>query len=411
MKKSWWRYFGPGFIISVAYFDPGNWATDIQAGSQFYYSLLWVITLASIMGIFVQILAAKLGIATGEDLCTLCRKHYSKPIHLLLFLTAVIAIMATDLAEIIGVAVALHLLFDISLLLGAIITFFDVMLILLFNRWGFRIVETIFLTFLATVSFIYLAEVWLSNPNLALIAYHSVIPTSTAWSNPTAIFITVGIIGATIMPHSVYLHSYLMLGRLKEEKLPAKQIHYFGRIDTTLSLIAAWFINAGILIVSAAVFHPIFVKDGTVIASFQDAHQTLIPLLGSWAAVFFAIALLCSGVAASTCATLAGQAVFEGFLKIQGKHLFLIRLGIRTITMLPAVLCIVFHTQPITVLLWSQVILSLQLPFAIYPLLRFTNDKKLMGSYVNKPWVRILGWIFLLVIVVLNAILIYQTFA
>ncbi|QDU63635.1 Divalent metal cation transporter MntH [Planctomycetes bacterium Pan216] len=405
---SWWRFVGPAFIVSIGYFDPGNWATDLQAGSEFNYALLWVISASCIIGMFYQVLAAKLGIATAKDLARHCRDDYPAWLHWPLFLAAVVSMMATDLAEIIGVAVALKLLFGISLLSGAVITFIDVLLILLLNRWGYRIVESTFFVFLTTVAGIYIAEVFFAEPDFGLILFHSFVPDGTAWSKPSAIVITVGVIGATIMPHNLYLHSGLVISRVAKEKLPTKTFLEYTRWDTIINLTAAWFINAAILIVAAAVFHPIFLESGKVIASFEDAYETLAPALGSWASITFAVALLISGVASSTAATLAGQYVFEGFLKIENINLFYLRLGTRIVTMAPAILCIVLGMEPIDVLVWSQVILSLQLPFALFPLLHFTAKREYMGKFTNGIFVSVLGWVLGMILLVLNVVMLWQ---
>jgi manganese transport protein len=409
-RPSWWKFFGPGFIISIGYFDPGNWATDLQAGSQFGYALLWVLTLSCLIGAFTQNLCAKLGIATGRDLAEHCRERYPGWLAKILFGSAVVSMMATDLAEIIGVAVALHLLFGIPLLAGALITVVDVFLILLLNRWSFRAIETIFLTVLTTVSGIYVTEMILSHPDFATVAVDSVWPNSTILQNPSALFIAIGIVGATIMPHNLYLHSSLVIGRLKENLASPKTLYKWSTIDTNISLSAAWFINAAILIVAAAVFHPIFLEKGTVIDSFDDAYKTLVPILSKSAGLIFAVALLCSGIASSTSATLAGQIVFEGFLKVKNANIFLIRLGTRAITMAPAIIAIVLHAHPVDILVWSQVVLSLQLPFALIPLLRLTDDKKLMGPFANRLWLRAIMWPAAVVLLVLNIVMLGQTF-
>jgi len=409
-RPSWWKFFGPGFIISIGYFDPGNWATDLQAGSQFGYSLLWVLSLSCLIGAFAQNLCAKLGIATGKDLAMHCRDRYPGWLSKILFGSAVISMMATDLAEIIGVAVALNLLFGTPLLVGALITTVDVFLILLLNRWSFRAIETIFLTVLTTVSGIYIAEMLMSHPDFALVAVDSVVPDNTIIASPAALFIAIGIVGATIMPHNLYLHSSLIITRLKENLVPPQRLYRWSLLDTNISLTAAWFINAAILVVAAAVFHPIFLENGTIVDSFQDAYKTLVPILSQGAGLIFAIALLCSGVASSTSATLAGQIVFEGFLKIQHANLFLIRLGTRMVTMAPAVVAILLHAQPVSILVWSQVVLSLQLPFALIPLMRLTGDRRLMGAFANRAWLKWVMWPATIVLLVLNIIMLGQTF-
>jgi len=407
-RPSWWKFFGPGFIISIGYFDPGNWATDLQAGSQFGYSLLWVLSLSCIIGAFAQNLCAKLGIATGRDLAEHCRDRYPNWLAKILFFSAIISMMATDLAEIIGVAVALNLLFGIDLLYGALITVVDVFLILLLNRWSFRAIETIFLTILTTVSGIYIAEMLMSHPDFTLVARDSIVPDSTIIRDAGALFIAIGIIGATIMPHNLYLHSSLTISRLKENLTTPAKLYKWSILDTNISLTAAWFINAAILVVAAAVFHPIFLEHGTLIDSFDDAYKTLVPILSKSAGLIFAVALLCSGIASSTSATLAGQIVFEGFLKVQHANIFLLRLGTRAVTMAPAVIAILMHAHPVDILVWSQVVLSLQLPFALIPLMRLTGDQKLMGSFANRSWLKWVMWPATVILLILNIVMIGQ---
>lgn len=409
-RPSWWKFFGPGFIVSIGYFDPGNWATDLQAGSQFGYSLLWVLSLSCLIGAFAQNLCAKLGIATGRDLAQHCRERYPRWLSRILFSSAVISMMATDLAEIIGVAVALNLLFGIPLLAGAIITVVDVFLILLLNRWSFRAIETIFLTVLTTVSGIYITEMLMSHPDLKLVAIDSLVPDDTILKSSGALFIAIGIVGATIMPHNLYLHSSLTISRLRENLASPRTIFRWSVWDTNISLTAAWFINAAILVVAAAVFHPLFLEQGTIIDSFDDAYKTLVPVLSQSAGLIFAVALLCSGVASSTSATLAGQIVFEGFLEMKKANLFFIRLATRAVTMAPAIVAILLHAHPVDILVWSQVILSLQLPFALIPLLRLTDDHKLMGEFANRTWLKLIMWPAAGILLILNVLMLAQTF-
>ena len=408
-RPAWWKFFGPAFIISIGYFDPGNWATDLQAGSQFGYSLLWVLTLSCLIGAFAQNLCAKLGIATGRDLAQHCADRYHPWLAKLLFVSAVISMMATDLAEIIGVAVALQLLFGIPLIVGAVITVVDVFLILLLNRWSFRAIEIIFLTVLTTVSLMYVAEMVMSNPDYAAVGYDSFVPDNTIFTDAGALFIAIGIIGATIMPHNLYLHSALTISRVKENLAPPKILYRWAMWDTNISLTAAWFINAAIAVVAAAVFHPLYLKTGTVIDSFDDAYKTLVPILSQGAGLIFAVALLCAGVASSTSATLAGQIVFEGFLKLDSVSPFLIRLGTRAATMAPAIVAILMHAHPVAILVWSQVVLSLQLPFALVPLMLLTDDRRLMGGFANRAWLKAVMWPATAILIVLNVVMIGQS--
>ncbi|MGU3494558.1 Nramp family divalent metal transporter [Xanthobacteraceae bacterium A53D] len=407
-RPAWWKFFGPAFIISIGYFDPGNWATDLQAGSQYGYTLLWVLSLSCLLGALVQNLCSKLGIATGKDLAQHCAERYPPIVSRIFFVSAVISMMATDLAEIVGVAVALHLLFGIELWLGAVITIVDVFLILLLNRWSFRAIETVFLTFLTSVSLMYVAEMFMSKPDYAQVAIDSIFPSADILE-AGCLFVAVGIIGATIMPHNLYLHSNLVISRLRENLAAPKTLYRWSLWDTNISLFVAWFINAAILVVAAAVFHPIFLKDGTVIQSFDDAYKTLVPILSQGAGLIFAIALLVAGVASSTSATLAGQVVFEGFLKLENVSPFLIRVGTRCATMAPALIAIVMHAKPVEILIWSQVILSIQLPFAMLPLVMLTDNRQIMGDMVNKGWVRLLLWPATAILMVLNIVVLGQT--
>lgn len=409
-RPAWWKFFGPGFIISIGYFDPGNWATDLQAGSQFGYALLWVLSLSCLIGAVVQNLCARLGIVTGRDLAQHCADRYPPMVAKLLFVSAVISMMATDLAEIIGVAVALHLLFDIPLIVGAIITVIDVFLILFLNSWSFRAIETAFLVVLTTVSGIYVAEMLMSDPDFALVAVDSVVPNGTIFTDAGALFIAIGIVGATIMPHNLYLHSRLATTRLAENLAAPSTLYRWSVIDTNVSLFFAWFINAAILVVAAAVFHPIFLATGTVVDSFDDAYKTLVPILSQGAGLIFAVALLCAGIASSTSATLAGQIVFEGFWKGHKASPFLIRLGTRALTMAPAVAAILMQMHPVDILVWSQVVLSLQLPFALIPLLALTGDRTLMGAMTIGPVTKTVMWAIAAVLIVLNVVMLGQTF-
>ncbi|WP_367193859.1 Nramp family divalent metal transporter [Amorphus sp. 3PC139-8] len=407
-RPAWWRFFGPAFIISIGYFDPGNWATDLQAGSQFGYTLLWVLSLSCLIGALVQNLCSKLGIATGKDLAQHCAERFPPWAAKILFVSAVLSMMATDLAEIIGVAVALHLLFAIPLWMGAIITAVDVFLILLLNRWSFRAIETVFLTFLTSVSLMYVIELFMSDPDYEAVVRDSVLPSADIM-DASALFIAVGIIGATIMPHNLYLHSNLAISRVRENLAKPRTLYRWSLWDTNISLTFAWFVNAAILVVAAAVFNPIYMKTGTVIASFDDAYKTLVPILSQGAGLIFAIALLVAGVASSTSATLAGQVVFEGFLKMPNVSPFLIRVGTRTVTMAPALIAIFLNAPPVEILVWSQVVLSLQLPFAMLPLVIFTDDKKTMGDFANRAWIRLLLWPVTVILLILNLVVLGQT--
>ncbi|MCS7155916.1 MAG: Nramp family divalent metal transporter [Bacteroidetes bacterium] len=395
-RVRWMRYFGPAFLVSVGYMDPGNWATDIEAGSRFGYSLLWVITLSSLMAIFLQILAAKLGLATGKDLATLCREQYRSPWRQILFLTAALAMMATDLAEFMGVALALNLLFGIPLAWAALITFLDVLLILYLERFGFRIIELVIIGFVAAIGLAYVVELAWAQPDWGQVARHAFWPDERIGA-AEALFVAVGILGATVMPHNLYLHSAQVRNRLADG-LKRERLYRLSVWDTILALNVAWLINSSILIVSSAVFH----ENGVLVTDIDQAYRTLEPLLGKAAALTFALALLASGISSSTTATLAGQYVFQGFLRLDRLSPALIRLGTRTATMLPALLAIWLHARPMSLLVLSQVILSFQLPFAVIPLVRLTSRRDLMGELVNKTWQQVLGWVMAACIVGLN---------
>lgn len=407
-RPAWWKFFGPAFIISIGYFDPGNWATNLKAGSQFGYALLWVLSLSCLIGALAQNLCSKLGIASGKDLAEHCADRYPPWLAKILFVSAAISMMATDLAEIIGVAIALQLLFGIPLWQGALITIIEVFIILLLTRWGFRAIETLFLAFLTSVSMMYMIELFMSQPDYLALARASVIPSAELLQSD-ALFVAVGIIGATIMPHNLYLHSHLAKARLNEKLASPRSLYLWSIWDTNISLLVAWFINVAILVVAAAVFHPIFLSDGTVIESFADAYKTLVPVLGQSAGLIFALALLVSGVASSTSATLAGQVVFEGFLRLGHVNPFRIRTCMRLVTMAPALVAILLHVQPVDILIWSQVVLSIQLPFAMLPLIMLTDDRKIMGAMVNRRWVQIVMWPAAALVLFLNLVVLGQT--
>ena len=377
--------------------DPGNWATDIAAGSQFGYSLLWVVTLASAIAILMQILAAKLGIATGRDLAQTMRERFSPRVSKFLFVTAAIAMMATDLAEFLGVAIALNLLFGIPLLVAVFLTVFDVLLILWLERYGYRIVEIVIIVFVATIGWAYVIELFLAKPDIAQVATNLFI-FNPAGGDAATLLLVMGIIGATVMPHNLFLHSSQVKTRQNGNSDPKARIVRWAIVDTIAALGAAWLVNAAIMIMSAAAFH----SAGFLVTDIDQAYLTLGPLLGKAAAITFAIALLASGTASSTMGTLAGQVVFMGFLNLPRVNPAVLRLGTRFLTMLPATIAILLSTKPLSLLVLSQVMLSMQLPFAIIPLVRFTSDRTLMGELANRPWVTVLAWLAAGLIVVLN---------
>ena len=399
LRNSPWFYIGPAFLVSVGYMDPGNWATAIEAGSRYGYALLWVITLASLIAIFMQVLSAKLGLATQKDLAQMVRIEYPKIQGIFLLSTAAIAMIATDLAEFLGVAVALNLLFEIPLIFAVGLTIFDVLLILWLERFGFRWVEMMILAFVATIGLGYVIELFLAQPQWARVFQQAFVPNRQIFE-PTALFIAMGIMGATIMPHNLYLHSAQIKTRHNDEMATPEgrvRIYRLLKWDTIVALVIAWMVNSAILIMASAAFH----EKGLLIRDIDQAYVTLGPLLGEGAALTFALALLASGIASSTTGTLAGQVVFEAFFR-KSVSIWKIRLGIRLATMLPAALAITLSIKPLSLLVLSQVILSLQLPFAIWPLVRMTGNPDLMGELVNKPWIQALAYFISLVIIGLN---------
>ncbi len=392
-------FMGPAFIISVGYMDPGNWGTDIEGGARFGYALLWVILMANMMAILMQILSAKLGIATGRSLPEVSRDHYPRWLTLFLWFTAELAAIATDLAEFLGGAVGFNLLFGIPLFPAAILTGIIISLILLLERYGIRKVELVIIFLIAVIGLVYMVEILLVKPPLDEIARGLFIPTMPAG----AILVAVGIIGATVMPHNLYLHSSLIQSRVRPSDLLARKKSVFRLtiIDSAIALNGAFFVNAAILIMSATVFAGRALKD----YSLETAHQTLVPILGPLAATAFAVALLASGLASSTTATMAGQVIIEGFLH-RKINVWLRRL----ITMVPSLIIIGLGIDPLRILILSQVSLSFQLPFAMIPLVLFTSNSKIMGEFTNTRTTRFLAWLATAIILGLNAVLLYEIF-
>jgi manganese transport protein len=412
--RSWWRkilaFAGPGYLVAVGYMDPGNWATDLAGGSQFGYTLLSVILLSNLMAVLLQGLASKLGIVTGRDLAQACRDHYSKPVSFALWVLCEVAIAACDLAEVIGSAIALNLLFGIPLTWGIIITALDVMLVLMLQNKGFRLLEAIVITLVATVGACFVFEILISKPEVAAIV-GGFVPSPSIITDPAKLYIAIGILGATVMPHNLYLHSSIVQTRKYEETIEGKkEAVKYAFIDSTIALSFALFINAAILIVAAATFY----KSGnTEVAEIHQAYEMLTPLLGVGAAsTVFAVALLASGQNSTLTGTLAGQIVMEGFLNIRLRP-WLRRLITRAIAIVPAVIVSVIYGESGTakLLVLSQVILSLQLSFAVFPLVMFTSDKVKMGLFVNPAWLKALAWTTAIVIASLNAWLLFQTFS
>ena len=403
-------FAGPGFLVAVGYMDPGNWATDLAGGSKYNYTLLSVIMLSNFMAILLQSLSLKLGIATGRDLAQACRDHYSKPVSFFLWIICELAIAACDLAEVIGSAIALNLLFGIPLIWGVCITALDVLLILLLQNKGFRYTEALVVTLVLTIGICFGLEIIFSRPDLLGIA-KGFVPSAQIVTNPEMLYIAMGILGATVMPHNLYLHSSIVQTRVYELTPRGKrEAIKFATIDSTFALMFALFINAAILIVSAATFY----KTGhNEVAEIGDAYKLLTPLLGvTGASTLFAIALLASGQNSTLTGTLAGQIVMEGFLNIRLKP-WLRRLITRLIAIIPAVIVTIISGESGTakLLILSQVILSLQLSFAVFPLVMFTSDKLKMGEFANPFWIKSLSWIVAVIIASLNAWLLVQTFS
>jgi manganese transport protein len=408
-----WRkllaFAGPGYLVAVGYMDPGNWATDLAGGARYGYTLLSVILISNLMAILLQSLAVRLGIASGRDLAQACRDSYSRPVTVGLWIICEIAIAACDLAEVIGAAIALNLLFGLPLLWGVLLTATDVFIVLYLQNRGFRYVEALVVGLIVVIAVSFAIEIWWASPKPAEIVA-GFVPRPEIVTDPAKLYIAIGILGATVMPHNLYLHSSIVQTRQYQDTLTSKtEAIRFASIDSSVALMSALFINAAILIVSAAVFHG---TEYRTVADIGDAYKLLSPLLGTTAAgVLFAIALLCSGQNATLTGTLAGQIVMEGFVNIRLRP-WLRRLITRLVAIVPAVIVVILYGEPGTgaLLVLSQVILSLQLPFAVFPLVSFTGDRRRMGDLVTARWVRVLAWTVAVIIAALNAFLLYQTF-
>ena len=410
---SFWRkalaFAGPGYMVAVGYMDPGNWATDLAGGSRFGYTLLSVILLSNLMAMLLQALALKLGIATGRDLAQACRDHYSRPVSFVLWVLCEIAIAACDLAEVIGSAIALNLLFGIPLIWGVCLTAFDVLLILLLQNKGFRWLEAFVIALVITVGVCFAIELFMAQPPIAQIV-HGLVPTTQIVTNPLMLYIAIGILGATVMPHNLYLHSSIVQTRkvLPDDKSKREAIR-FATLDSTVALLFAFFINAAILILAAATFHNTGHQE---VADIGDAYHLLTPLLGTTlASTLFAVALLASGQNSTITGTLAGQIVMEGFLNIR-LPAWLRRLITRLIAIVPAVIVTAMYGErgAAGLLILSQVILSLQLSFAVVPLVYFTSQRGKMGPFVNSRPLAALAWTVAATIAGLNAWLLAGTF-
>jgi manganese transport protein len=410
--RSWWRkilaFAGPGYLVAVGYMDPGNWATDLAGGSLFGYTLLTVILMSNLMAILLQGLASKLGIVTGRDLAQACRDNYSQPTVWFLWIICELAIAACDLAEVIGSAIALNLLFHIPIPIGIAITAMDVLIVLYLQNKGFRLLEALVIALVATVGLCFLFEILRSSPPIAEVL-RGFIPSTQVVSNPAMLYVAVGILGATVMPHNLYLHSSIVQTRQYEETPEGKkEAVKFAFIDSTIALSFALFINAAILIVAAATFHT---TGNTEVGEIQDAYKLLTPLLGAGASTVFALALLASGQNSTLTGTLAGQIVMEGFLNIRIRP-WLRRLITRMIAIIPAAVVAIMYGESGTakLLVFSQVILSMQLSFAVFPLVAFTSDKLKMGEFANPIWLKALAYLVAVVIASLNIWLLVQFF-
>ncbi len=413
-----WSYFGPAFVASIAYIDPGNFATNFDGGSRFGYKLLWVLLWSNAMAILIQYLAAKLGIATGRTLPQNCRAHFSRPVTIFLWITAEVSAVATDMAEFLGAALGFYLLFGSRfllygwnkteiLLVAAVLSAICVFAILALELWGFRKLEYAIMGFVCVIGVCYAIEMLMIRPQWSAIALHTLVPMIDGKS----IYIAVGMLGATVMPHVIYLHSALVQPRLREEqeKVVSARHSYLSRlrhlrfeaIDVFAAMNAAWLVNSAMIIVAAAAF------GGHILANpIEDAHRTLGPLLGEASAFVFALALLCSGLSSSTVGTMAGQVIIEGFLNIRFS-IFLRRL----LTLIPAIIVIASGLDPLKILILSQVVLSFALPFALIPLLLLTGNRKVMGEFINRPITHSLGWLTVSIVIGLNLFLLWQTFA
>jgi manganese transport protein len=407
--KKMMAFAGPGLMVSVGYIDPGNWATDIEGGSRFGYALLSVILISNLFAMLLQHLSLKLGIASGRDLAQACRDYYSRPVSFVLWVLSEIAIAATDLAEVIGSAIALNLLFGLPLPVGVVLTALDVLVVLYFQQKGFRIIESIVAGLMTIILFSFIYEMIVSQPSVSGML-GGLLPKKEIITNPGMLYIAIGILGATVMPHNLYLHSSIVQTRaFKRDEQGKKTAIKFATIDSTVSLALAFFINGSILVLAATAFHA---NGRFEIADITDAYHLLDPILGvSLAGIFFALALLASGQSSTLTGTLAGQIVMEGFLNIRLKP-WLRRLITRGIAIVPALIVSYFYGERGTaeLLVFSQVILSLQLSFAVVPLVLFTSNKGIMGSFANSKMVTAISWAITLTIICLNGYLLFNTF-
>ena len=394
-----WPFLGPAFIACVAYMDPGNFATNIQGGAQFGYMLLWVIFASNFMAMLIQALSAKLGIATGMNLPEVCRQSYSKPVVIIMWLVAEVVAMATDLAEFLGAALGFQLLFNIPLIWGAVLTAIATMIILSLEKYGFRPLEAVITALVGVIAVCYLAETLFGRPDWGQIAYHAFVP---QFKGTESVLLASGILGATVMPHVIYLHSALTQGRIiVREPGQLKRLYKFEIIDVMIAMGVAGLINAAMLIMAAGTF---FEQGLSHIGSIEEAHRTLAPLLGRASSWVFAISLLAAGLSSSAVGTMAGQIIMKGF--IRRKVPITLR---RLVTMLPAMIVIFLGFDPTRTLVISQVLLSFGIPFALIPLVVFTADRNLMGVLVNRKITTVAITLVAALIVALNIFLLYQT--
>jgi manganese transport protein len=400
-----WRYFGPAFVASVAYIDPGNFAANIEGGSRFGYSLLWVLLWSNLMAIVVQYLSAKLGIATGKTLPQNCRAHFSRPVNFGLWIAAEISAISTDLAEFLGAALGFYLLFGVNLFVAALVTTVLVFLILMIELYGFRRLEQVIMAFVFVVASCYAIEIFLVSPHWRSVAFHVIVPQI----NSQSIYVAVAMLGATVMPHVVYLHSALVQARAKEDSFRCPTGQWLGKfrhlkyelIDVMAAMNGAWLVNSAMIIMAAAAFF----SGGYDVTTIEQAHLTLRPLLGGLSATAFALALFFSGLSSSTVGTMAGQVIIEGFLDIKFS-VFLRRL----ITVIPALVVIGIKLDTLKILILSQVVLSFTLPFALVPLILLTRRESVMGDLVNSRRTNVLSYLVVGVIIALNLLLLFWEF-
>ncbi len=394
------KFLGPAFIVSVAYIDPGNFATNISSGSIFGYELLWVLFASNLMAVFLQINSAKLGIATGKNLSTMCGVAFGKPVNWALWVISIIASIATTMAEFLGGALGLYLLLGIPLPIAGLLTGVITFGIIYMQKFGQKAVEVIITILIAVICAAYAIEMFLAEPDWSRIALHTILP---AMPNGQAVLLAAGMLGATVMPHVIFLHSELVQHRNGNKTIEGKRHHLkMEKIDVVVAMNIAFVVNAAMVIVSAAVFF----GQGLVVDSIELAHRSLEPLLGRLSSTAFGVALLASGLSSSAVGAMAGETVMDGFVNVKMP----VNLR-RLITMVPAMVILVLGVNPMKALLFSQVSLSFALPFAIIPMLLITGRKEIMGPFVNKPITRVIGWIIAAIIIGLNAVLLYLTFS